>query len=57
MILGLQMASKAFIIICGVELGKPHLLPEYSGRAMPGSKPQEDEMWTINIKTVLYFKT
>jgi len=31
---GLQMASKVFIIICDVELGKPHKLPEY-----PGSDP------------------
>jgi len=29
---GSQMASKAFIIICDVELGKPHKLPEYLGR-------------------------
>ena len=27
MILGLQMASKAFRIIHGVELGKPHMFP------------------------------
>ena len=26
-VLGLLMASKAFIIICGMELGKPHTLP------------------------------
>ncbi len=26
------MASKAFVFICGVELGKPHKLPEYLGR-------------------------
>jgi len=26
-ILGLKMASKAFIIICGAELGKPYMLP------------------------------
>jgi len=26
--LGLQMASKAFIIIHDVELGKPHMFPE-----------------------------
>ena len=26
---GSQMASKAFTIICDVELGKPHKLPEY----------------------------
>jgi hypothetical protein len=25
---GLQMASKAFTIICDVELGKPYVLPE-----------------------------
>jgi len=31
-ILGLQMASKVFIIICDVELGKPHMLPESPGR-------------------------
>nr|QNO43745.1 hypothetical protein BCIMGCOA_00007 [Methanosarcinales archaeon ANME-2c ERB4]QNO46366.1 hypothetical protein KKGFGGCE_00004 [Methanosarcinales archaeon ANME-2c ERB4] len=31
---GLQMASKVFIIICDVELGKPHKLPEN-----PGSDP------------------
>jgi len=31
-ILGLQMASKVFIIICDVELGKPPKLPEYPGR-------------------------
>ena len=30
-ILGLQMASKVFIIICDVELGKPHKLPESPG--------------------------
>jgi len=27
-----QMASKAFIIICDVELGKPYMLPESLGR-------------------------
>ena len=31
---GLQMASKVFIIICDVELGKPYMLPE-----KPGSDP------------------
>ena len=31
---GLQMASKSFIIICDVELGKPNMLPEN-----PGSDP------------------
>jgi hypothetical protein len=31
-VLGLNMASKAFIIICGVELGKPYMLPELLGR-------------------------
>jgi hypothetical protein len=31
---GLQMASKVFIIICDVELGKPYMLPEN-----PGSDP------------------
>jgi len=30
-ILGLQMASKVFIIICDVELGKPPKLPESPG--------------------------
>jgi len=30
---GLQMASKAFIIICDVELGKPYALPENPGRS------------------------
>ena len=29
---GSQMASKAFTIICDVELGKPHKLPEHPGR-------------------------
>ena len=29
---GLQVASKVFTIICDVELGKPHKLPEYPGR-------------------------
>ena len=29
---GLQMASKAFIIICDVELGKLNMLPENPGR-------------------------
>ena len=29
---GLQMASKAFTIICDVELGKPNMLPEKPGR-------------------------
>jgi len=29
---GLQMASKVFIIICDVELGKPYILLEYPGR-------------------------
>ncbi|KAF5437433.1 hypothetical protein C5S35_04075 [Candidatus Methanophagaceae archaeon] len=29
---GLEMASKAFIVICDVELGKPHMLPESPGR-------------------------
>jgi hypothetical protein len=29
---GLQMASKSFTIICDVELGKPHKLPENPGR-------------------------
>jgi hypothetical protein len=28
---GLQMASKVFIIICDVELGKPNMLPENPG--------------------------
>ena len=31
MVPGLQMASKVFIIICDVELGKPYSLPGYSG--------------------------
>jgi hypothetical protein len=31
-ILGSQMASKVFINICGVELGKPYMFPEYFGR-------------------------
>ena len=34
MVPGLQMASKVFIIICDVELGKPYMLPE-----KPGSDP------------------
>ena len=34
MVSGSQVASKAFIIICDVELGKPHKFPEY-----PGSDP------------------
>jgi hypothetical protein len=34
MIPGLKMASKAFIIICGAELGKPYMLLE-----SPGSDP------------------
>ena len=34
MVSGLQMASKVFIIICDVELGKPNMLPEN-----PGSDP------------------
>ncbi|MEA1948300.1 MAG: hypothetical protein U9N83_13470, partial [Thermodesulfobacteriota bacterium] len=29
---GLQMASKAFTIICDIELGKPNMLPEKPGR-------------------------
>ena len=29
---GSQMASKAFIVICDVELGKPYMLPESPGR-------------------------
>ena len=29
---GLQMASKAFTIICDIELGKPNMLPENPGR-------------------------
>jgi hypothetical protein len=29
---GLQMASKAFIIICDIELGKPNMFPENPGR-------------------------
>ena len=29
---GLNMASKAFISICGAELGKPYMLPESPGR-------------------------
>ena len=29
---GLQMASKVFTIICDIELGKPNMLPENSGR-------------------------
>jgi hypothetical protein len=33
-ILGLQMASKAFVFICEAELGKPYMLPE-----KPGSDP------------------
>ena len=32
MVSGLQMASKVFIIICDVELGKPNMLPGKSGR-------------------------
>ena len=32
MVSGLQMASKVFIIICDVELGKPNMLPGNSGR-------------------------
>ncbi len=32
MIPGLKMASKAFIVICDVELGKPYMLPELPGR-------------------------
>ena len=32
MVSGLKMASKAFVIICGVELGKPYVLPKYLGR-------------------------
>ncbi|NQE46418.1 hypothetical protein C5S31_10390 [ANME-1 cluster archaeon GoMg2] len=28
----LKMASKAFIVICGAELGKPYMLPESPGR-------------------------
>jgi len=32
MIPGLKMASKAFIVICDVELGKPYMLPEFPGR-------------------------
>jgi hypothetical protein len=31
---GLQMASKVFIIICDVELGKPYMLPESPGRVL-----------------------
>ena len=34
MVSGLQMASKVFVIICDVELGKPNMLPEN-----PGSDP------------------
>ena len=29
MISGLEMAPKVFIIICGVELGKPYVLPTF----------------------------
>ncbi|NQE53546.1 hypothetical protein C5S29_08130 [ANME-1 cluster archaeon GoMg3.2] len=32
MIPGLKMGSKAFIVICGAELGKPYMLPENPGR-------------------------
>ena len=32
MVSGLQMASKVFIIICDVELGKPNMLPDNPGR-------------------------
>ena len=32
MIPGSKMASKAFIVICDVELGKPYMLPESPGR-------------------------
>ncbi len=32
MIPGLKMASKVFIGICDVELGKPYMLPESPGR-------------------------
>jgi hypothetical protein len=41
-ILSLQMASKVFIIICDVELGKPHKLPE-----SPGIDPvrENDGLW------------
>jgi hypothetical protein len=31
MVSGLQMASKAFISICDIELGKPNMLPENLG--------------------------
>jgi len=33
MVLGSQMASKAFKFICGIELGKPYVLPIYLGRS------------------------
>ena len=29
---GLKVASKAFVSICGAELGKPYMLPEFPGR-------------------------
>ena len=32
MVSGSQMASKTFTIICDIELGKPNMLPENSGR-------------------------
>ena len=39
---GLQMASKAFIIICDMELGKPYALPENPGRSsVRGNKGAE----------------
>ncbi len=31
-VLGSQMASKASIVICDVELGKPYMLPDSPGR-------------------------
>lgn len=33
-VLGSQIASKAFIVICDVELGKPYMLPESPGREL-----------------------
>jgi hypothetical protein len=55
--LGLQMASKAFIIIHDVELGKPHMLPEggrNSARSYNGIRGRGESKKRMTIGNKLY---
>jgi hypothetical protein len=57
MILGLQMASKAFRIIHGVELGKPHMFPEgsrNSARSYNGIRGRGESKKRMAIGNKLY---